>query len=274
MITDSQYDIVASVVLFKNNKLCLERVINSFFACKLKKKLVFVDNSPDDFLHLFVKKYPEIDYVKTKKNLGYGGGHNIAITKYLNRTRYHLILNPDIEFKEDVLEDIQHYMEKNRDIGLLMPKIVDENGVEQKLCKLLPTPFNLFARRFMPNFLQERFNYKYELRFADYNSIMDIPNLSGCFMFLRNSSLKKVGLFDEKFFMYLEDIDLSRRIHAIFRTVFYPKVEVIHGHQKASFKSFRFLKIHILSAIKYFNKWGWCCDMDRKRINKQILSQL
>ena len=94
------------------------------------------------------------------------------------------------------------------------------------------------------------------MRDTGYNQIMDVPYLSGSFMLLRTSALKEVGLFDERFFMYPEDIDLTRRIGAKYRTIFYPEVSVIHHHEKASYKSVKLLIIHVWNIMKYFWKWG------------------
>jgi GT2 family glycosyltransferase len=114
---------------------------------------------------------------------------------------------------------------------------------------------------------------RFELKSSGYDKEIEVPYLSGCFMFLRTESLKKVGLFDERFFMYPEDIDLTRRMHKEYRTMFYPNVSIVHEHEKGSYKSFKLLYIHIINMIKYFNKWGWIFDKERKSINKRILSQ-
>jgi GT2 family glycosyltransferase len=111
------------------------------------------------------------------------------------------------------------------------------------------------------------------MRASGYNKIMNVPYLSGCFMFLRTEALKDVGLFDERFFMYPEDIDLTRRIHGKFRTVFFPEVSIIHHHAQSSYLNFRMLLIHIENMIKYFNKWGWIFDKERKKINREMESQ-
>ena len=92
-------------------------------------------------------------------------------------------------------------------------------------------------------------------------------------MFLRVSSIKEVGIFDERFFMYPEDIDLTRRIHRRYKTIFYPNVSVIHRHEKASFKSLKMKLIHVINMIKYFNKYYWFLDLERLKINKNILNQ-
>lgn len=153
-----------------------------------------------------------------------------------------------------------------------MPKIVYPNGDVQHLCKLLPTPFDLIARRFIPKrFLskyRERFNPKIE------NREVVMPYLSGCFIFLRVSALRRVGLFDERFFMYGEDLDLSRRMYARYKTVYYPKVTVTHAHRAESYHSRKMLKVHIQNIIRYFNKWGWFFDSERKQINREIAQQL
>lgn len=154
-----------------------------------------------------------------------------------------------------------------------MPQILYPNNQLQYLCKLLPTPFDLIGRRFFPGFLkrlvQKRLN-RYELRHKDYQNIMEVPHLSGCFMLIRADVFQRVGLFDPSFFMYLEDVDFSRRIHACYKTIYYPAVAVYHQYHKGSYKRWKHLKYHVQSAIKYFNKWGWFFDKERKAINRAI----
>ena len=111
------------------------------------------------------------------------------------------------------------------------------------------------------------------MRASGYDKIMDVPYLSGSFMFLRTEALRDVGLFDERFFMYPEDIDLTRRLHAKYRTVFYPDVQVIHNHAQASYKNSKMLLIHIVNTIKYCNKWGWIFDKERREMNRKILQK-
>ncbi|RZK61256.1 MAG: glycosyltransferase family 2 protein, partial [Pedobacter sp.] len=110
---------------------------------------------------------------------------------------------------------------------------------------------------------------------TNYDKIMDVPYLSGCFMLLRVESIQKVGLFDENIFMYGEETDLCRRLIASgYRTVFYPKVEIFHHFEKGSHKSWRLTKVGIQSALYYFNKWGWFFDAERKIINDRVLRKM
>ena len=133
---------------------------------------------------------------------------------------------------------------------------------------------NLIFRKFCPlKKYIDKLDYKYEMRFSGYDKEMEVPYLSGCFMFIRTEIFKEVGYFDENFFMYLEDTDLSRRINEKYKTVYYPKVHVNHKFAKGSYVNKKLLMYHIKSAIYYFNKWGWFFDKKRKEINNRILRE-
>lgn len=266
-----------SIVLYKNDIKKISKVIDSFLANKnLEFKLYLLDNSPNNDLNILSKKDNRIEYIFNNANLGYGKAHNIAIKKSINDgALYHVILNPDIYFDNTVINGILKYMEQNLDVGNIMPKVLYPDGEIQYLCKLLPTPIDLVFRRFIPfKGIKDMINERYELYFSQYDKIVNIPNLSGCFMFLRVEALKEVGLFDENIFMYLEDVDLNRRIHQKYKTIFYPHVQIYHEHGKESYKNKKLLKAHIKSAIYYFNKWGWFFDKDRKKINNKCINSL
>lgn len=254
-----------SIVIYKNLLSEVESLILSLQQSKVVENIYIVDNSPvpsNDF------KQEGLIYIFTGKNLGYGAGHNIAIRKsILNNIAFHLVVNPDITLEPCVLIEMLTYMQKNPEIGHVMPKIVYPNGDIQYLCKLIPTPVDLIFRRFLPAHWTEKRMRKFEMRDTGYAEIMDVPYLSGCFMLLRTEALKKVGLFDERFFLYPEDIDLTRRIGEHYRTVFYPLVSVVHHHAKSSYQSFSMMIVHMWNLKKYFHKWGWIFDKKRREIN-------
>ncbi|WP_315192577.1 glycosyltransferase family 2 protein [Capnocytophaga sputigena] len=269
----------ASIVLYQTNLTPLKKVIDSYFACKSEAlQLFLIDNSPTDVLKSVVTMYPdkEIHYIFNNENMGYGKAHNIAIKKSMEQgLPYHIVLNPDIVIQEGALEKLTFYMNEHPEVGNIMPKIIYPNGQLQYLCKLLPSPIDLIFRRFIPfKKWRDKINQKYELHSFRYNKKINIPNLSGCFMFLRTKALEKVGLFDENIFMYLEDIDLNRRIHRDYKTIFFPEAVVVHEYQKASYKNIKLLKAHIKSAIYYFNKYGWFFDKERRIINAQTLQEI
>lgn len=268
-----QDKITASIVIYKNNLEQLKGAIQSFLESTTDSTLYLIDNSPTDVCRQhFV--HPRINYIFNNKNIGFGAGHNIALKDAMERqSTYHIILNPDVYFEHNVVNKLRTFMDADGQVGLIMPKVLYPDGRLQPLCKLLPSPFILFTRRFLqffPSWL-DRLNHWYEMRFSGYDKVMDVPFLSGCFMFLRMDSLRRVGLFDEEIFLYTEDTDLTRRIHKHYRTVFFPEAVIYHYNQRGSYKNYLILIYHILSAIKYFNKWGWFNDTEREHINQQIL---
>ncbi|RZI41651.1 glycosyltransferase family 2 protein [Herbaspirillum sp. HC18] len=234
--------------------------------------LTLIDNSADDALSAVAHEFGA-RYIHRPENLGFGAAHNLAIGEALQQgSEYHLVLNPDISFGPEVIPTLRAYMDAHPDIGFIMPDIRYPDGSRQHLCKLLPNPADLSVRRFLPSLYRMSGRLDtYEMRRSGYDRIMEVPSLSGCFMFLRVSVLEKIGGFDERFFMYLEDVDLSRRIGEVARTVYYPGVSITHAYQKGSYKSSTLLRRHIRSAIRYFNKWGWWFDARRGEVNRAAL---
>ncbi len=265
-------DITCSIVLYNNHPDEIKITAGCFLGSNLQVKLFLIDNSPTDKLRSCVS-HPNCEYIFNGKNVGYGAGHNIAIRQSILTSTYYLVLNPDIRFNPEVLEGLFAFMNDNPDVGLSMPKVRYETGELQYLCKKLPTPIDLFARRFIPALLKNTFKKvldEYELKHKNYHSIMQVPNLSGCFMFIKTKLFPIAGMFDEQYFLYLEDTDLSRRINEYSLTVYYPYETIVHGYQKASYKNFKLLTYHLSSSIKYFNKWGWFKDRMRDVVNTYL----
>jgi GT2 family glycosyltransferase len=261
--------VTGSIVLYNNDCLQYSLAINSFLqGCN--GSLYVIDNSPvpiDDELF----RIPRIIYKWTGKNIGFGAAHNIAIKLIEEKSDVHIFLNPDIFFGVDVIGAIAEYMRINVNVGAAMPKILYKSGEVQRVAKLLPTPVNLIFRRFIPeNNFTKKINNHYELHTLADDKVTVVPSLSGCFLACRTSLLQKLNGFDERFFMYLEDIDLVRRIGDASDTIYFPHVSVFHGYQKGSYKSGKLLLHHISSAIQYFNKWGWYFDDTRKIRNEKI----
>lgn len=260
----------ASIVVYQHQYQQVAGLVQTLLSIESCRKVTIIDNSPSPVMQKEVPSLDRLQYLFPGKNLGYGSGHNVALKEALSASTYHLVVNPDIHLEAASLSSMMTMMERSPGIGLLMPQVLYGNGDLQYLCKRFPTPFDLVFRRFLPGFLkrllEERLD-RYELRHMDYNKRMEVPNLSGCFMFLRVEVLRYVGLFDERFFMYLEDTDLCRRINMQFQTVYWPEVSIVHQYEKGSYKSFRLLKYHIVSAFRYFNKYGWFFDPVRTTIN-------
>lgn len=267
--------ISVSLVVYNNSieelKIALKGVITS----DLVLNIYIVDNSQTEDLKILESLSKKIIYLFQGKNLGFGRAHNIAIKEAINHGyRYHLILNPDVEFKSDVISELFNFMENRTSCGLVMPKVLYNSGEIQHLCKKIPSPLEIFGKRLPIKRLQEKINYSLELRKFNQDTIMNIPYLSGCFLFCRVESFKRSGLFDERYFMYMEDLDFTRSFHKYFETIYYPYVSIKHGYRSESKTNKRLLISHIISAIKYFNKYGWFIDSEREKINIDLIRRL
>lgn len=263
--------ITGSLVTYHNSVEDVKNVIDSFLNTKLDVKLYISDNSSNTKLEELCDD-KRIEYIFNNSNKGFGYAHNIAIKKAEEEgSDYHLVINPDIYYEKGNLENLISYLEENEDVGLTMPKILYPDGRIQYVCKLLPTPFNLFARAFLPKWKWvEKIDSDYELRFTGYNKTMEVPYISGCFMAFRTKIFSEIGYFDDKIFMYLEETDISRRVAQKYKTTMYPQAQVYHKWEKGTHKNKKLRNITIKSAIYYFNKYGWFKDEERKKINEKI----
>ncbi|WP_321898397.1 glycosyltransferase family 2 protein [Paraburkholderia heleia] len=193
-------------------------------------------------------------------NVGYGRGHNLAIERA--SSRYHLVLNPDVDIDSSALVEAVTFLEAHPEAGLLTPAIVDDSGQLQYLCRQYPTLVDLFVRGFLPRAARRPFEARlarYEMR-AQINArdtIWDPPIVSGCFMLFRTSVLKKLAGFDARYFLYFEDYDLSLRAHDVARVVYAPSVRVLHHGGGASRKGLAHIRMFLTSAFKFYNRFGW-----------------
>lgn len=265
--------ISASLVLYHNRADDIDKVIGSVLKSCIDI-LYIVDHSGNDDFKSLAGRSERIHYVHTE-NDGYGKGHNkgFTLSQDIAVSDYHIVLNPDIYFEPEAIESLMTYMEGHQDIGLVMPKVFYPNGDFQYLCKLLPTPADIFFRQFAPKSVREKNDNRYVMKTADFEKEMDVPSLSGCFMFFRTSCFKEIGGFDERFFMHFEDIDITRRVGYISRTVYFPGASIVHAHEAAHKKSKKMLMVGMQSAVKYFNKWGWVFDSERKKRNKEAVER-
>jgi GT2 family glycosyltransferase len=264
-----------SIVCYNNTLAQIEQLLSDLTTDAPQLRLYVVDNSIHEWLPALAQRFGA-RYLHRPDNPGFGHSHNLAIRDALaTGSDYHFVANPDVHFSGPVIAPLLEYMENHAEIGLLAPRVLYPDGCLQYLCKLLPTPEHLLIRRFLPVLHRHSTsNADYELRGSGYDQVMDVPALSGCFMLIRCDTMRRTGLFDERFFMYFEDVDLSRRIGSIARTVFFPHVCIIHEYNKGSYKEVRLLMHHIISAVRYFNKWGWFSDSEREAINGAAVERL
>lgn len=265
----------ASIVLYQTDQFELRRVIASLFNTSYLGKLFLIDNSPTSYLKICRELDSKIVYIHNPANPGFGASHNLAIRQtILEGGKYHFIVNPDIYFNQDIIGPMVQYMQNDSSIGMMMPEILNEDGTQQFLPKLLPSLLSILWRKIKrPSGLYRNFINKYELRLVPRNEIYNAPILSGCFTLLNMNAIREVGMYDDNFFMYYEDWDLSRRMNSQYKTIYFPEVSVYHGYDSGANKSMKLFRIYISSAITYFNKWGWIFDSNRRKVNKKTLEQ-
>ena len=242
-------------------------LVEELLRVKNLRKIFLLDNSESKSEQQKLNS-EKVRYMFMGSNLGYGKAHNIALRdSAYHKTEMHLVMNSDIRVEAEDIDAMHDWMLTNPQVGQLMPKVLNPDGSQQYLAKRLPTPLDVFGRRFLPKWMMRSRNTRYELRDMDLSRPINAPYLSGCFMMLRTKAVVEAGLFDERYFMYPEDMDLTRTIHRNYLTLYYPAWTIVHEHAQASYKDKHMLRIHIQNMCRYFNKWGWCFDKERQIFN-------
>ncbi len=240
----------AAVVAYHNRDeilTCLESLKEQVKGVDLR--LFVVDNGSDDGTPAAVRAaFPDVSVIENGANLGFGAGHN-KVLPFLD-SRYHVMVNPDITLEMDAVTAMVNYMEDHPEAGLMMPDIRNPDGTRQILPKHDPSWWYMIAGKFLPAVRKA---------YCRGDEPMDEPTeiefCSGCFMLIRTEIFKALGGFDERYFLYMEDADLSRRVRRQAKVLFFPGARVTHAWHHESAKSSKALKLHIESARKYFAKW-------------------
>ncbi len=253
------------IVTFNSEK-SIRRTLDSLVTnlpSDAQEQIIIVDNHSSDstpaILDNYARRHPNLSCIHNVSNLGFARAHNQAMSAV--NSRYHTICNPDILIAMDIFSPLVDFMETNPQIGLCCPKFLNLDGSVQPLNRHYPNLVDLFLRRFLTSSLEPLFQKRlssYDMRDVGYNHSYDVPFVSGAFMFCHKEVLKAVGGFDERYFLYFEDADLSRKIQEYgYRTVYFPDVSVTHSWDRMAHKSWRGMWLFMKSAYQYFRKWGF-----------------
>lgn len=250
---------VSACIVTHNNIKYIGKTVGTLlrFTQGVDFKLYIVDNdSTDGTIELLEQEYPNeprLEIIKTGENIGFGKGHNKIID--IIDSDFHAVVNPDIIISDDVVTKMAEYLDEHKDINLLSPRICFPDGRNQILGKRNPKLKYLIASRFRNENKPSKLLREYTMMEKDWNMPFDIENATGCFMLFRTSAFKELKGFDERYFMYFEDCDITREINKTSRAVFFPYAIVYHVWGRDSKRDFNLMKIHISSMFKYFIKW-------------------
>ncbi len=266
-----------SVVCFHSPPIQLGALIDSLLASveNLRRHhevstipLFVVDNSdePGASFNLFATKRDvfrtlnvDLRCIGGHGNIGYGRAHNLALKKI--DSDFHLILNPDVTLDEDALQHAITEISAKSGIKMLTPYAADLHGNKQHLCKSYPSVFILLIRGLLPRVLKKFFTRQissYEMRgLSEKETTESTMLISGCFMLVETEVLKSVDGFDENYFLYFEDFDLSLRIGELGTLVYAPKVQITHAGGNTSSKGLWHFLRFVVSGIRFFNTHGW-----------------
>lgn len=266
-----------SIVLYNSDLDLLRRTLSSLrdsardardagYVARVAVELVDNASGPSyrEALGQELRNWPRDDcfslsYSPLPDNRGFGHGHNSAIARV--DSQFHLVLNPDVELQSDALRAGLARLMQGAEIVLACPRVSGRSGEQEFLCKRYPSVLVLLLRGFAPVFAQRLFRRRmasYEMRDAcSGDRPVDVSIASGCFMLLRTAAVQAVGGFDDAFFLYFEDFDLSLRLGRQGRLVFDPAIAIVHHGGYAASKGRHHLRYFIQSGLRFFNRHGW-----------------
>ncbi|MBM5784304.1 MAG: glycosyltransferase family 2 protein [Cyanobacteria bacterium K_DeepCast_35m_m1_288] len=200
-------------------------------------------------------------FLTNRDNPGYGRAVNRLVVRLGQLPPYIGVLNTDLSWQPGTFEQLLAWLQQHPQVNLAVPQILDEAGTPQKLCKHHPTVLGLFSRRFLPDWLKptwlKRYDRWYVMADQNYQEVFEAPYLSGCCMLIRSEAFRRAGGFDERYFLYLEDADLTRSLARDGRCVHLPVAGVVHGWGRGNYRNLGLMAVNLASAWHYFRKWGW-----------------
>lgn len=248
---DAKINITSSIVLYEENAAEVKKAIESFVLSPLATKLYLIDNSPENKLQELAK-HPKVTYQFVGKNVGFSAGHNLVLNQIKETSDFHLILNPDVSFESTILEELASQLQQNDNLVLVAPKAIYPSEERQYTARKFPTLLEL-CLRFLG--FSNTYTKKMEYRNLDLQQSFSPDFVQGSFMLFKTQELLKLNGFDERFFMYMEDVDICKRIKQSGKEIlYYPKESFYHSYKQGSKKNARLFFHHLKSILAYFNK--------------------
>ncbi|MDL2252491.1 glycosyltransferase [Ruminococcaceae bacterium OttesenSCG-928-I18] len=220
-------------------------------------QIYLVDNaSPDRALEKLKAAGlpPEVKVLAQRENGGFGAGHNAVLP--LLDSRYHAVINPDILLQGAAISQMAAWMDDHPDVALTIPKLVYPDGRPQWIAKRRPAVLPLLSRQLGWKALKP-YEDHYLMRDEDLTKPIDVEFCSGSFFVIRTEVFREIGGFDEGYFMYVEDADITQKALQKGRAVYLPGVVVTHAWHRDAHRKPRQFFWQLKSMLRYFRKWGW-----------------
>jgi GT2 family glycosyltransferase len=243
-----------------NHRADLERLLPTLRESLrgLSAEILVVENRPGCSCDIWLRSVPDVVVERNFRRTGYGGNHNLNLRRA--RGQFFVIMNVDMTVQANTFSALLTMAEEHPDAVMLGARVLNPDGTCQGLNKRYPSLLDLGVR-FVPILRNTAFarrrNDRYEMRDVGYESPAAVEFISGAFMFCRTEVLRAVHGFDERYFLYFEDVDLCRRMGALGRALYCPEATVIHFWQRSAHKSARYTWIFFCSALRYFLRWGF-----------------
>jgi GT2 family glycosyltransferase len=238
------------VIVNWNGAEFLDRLCHSLEGCS-PSSIIAIDNSSSDNSLEVLSKYPQVRTIQNQQNVGFGKAANQGFV--LAETTYVLLLNADIEVVSGAINLLENFMNENQTAGIVAPQLLFEDGSLQPSCRSLPTPFKLFLYL---SYLEHVFPSNYRLTEKMHETTREVDQPMGAAILIRKSALNDAEGFDERFFLYMEDVDLCERMkHFGWKIFYYPSAKMIHHAGGSSRKDWeRSQQNYLESIIRYFKK--------------------
>ena len=264
----------ATAVIYYSELPMLKELVDSFSESSdalfartgISVSLALIDNSDnanyfaklEQFCSLYNSHSLSLTAIKSPSNLGYGGGNNLLLNSLTSK--YHLVINPDVVVQPDTLWQAVKYLDKHNDVMMLSPQVIESDGTTHHVVKTYPNCLTLLLRYLGSGSLNYRFANRldrYQCTHLAEHADKNIELAGGCFQFMRTNIFKQLQGFDDRFFMYFEDYDLSIRIRKHGAIAYVPSVKIAHAGGDVGRKNWRHHKFFVVSALRFFTRHGW-----------------
>jgi len=248
------------IIVTWNSQEFIRNCLDSIFLSQgnISSEVILVDNGSSDQTAKIVEEfYPQVNLIQNKKNLGYAKANNQGIEEA--KGKYILLLNPDTQVLEDALSLMYEFMQENPEAGTLGPKLLNLDKSVQPSCREFPT-FSTLVWEFSGLsrlFPKSKIFGRWRMGYFDFDKTREVDQPMGSCLMLRRETLEDMGIFDENFVMFFNDVDLCYRIKKKgWKIYFYPESKVIHSKGASTRKAkAKMIWLSHLAFYKFFKKY-------------------